>query len=128
MGLKIAIKTGDNIKKISETDISFYKIVKTDNLWRAFITVATKYFRADYESGAFIKTCFTEEYINDNAKEIFESFGDSFAVVFTENRYYIFVISRNRAVKIIPGEYMVYTALASVFKSQYSILLKTPSS
>lgn len=128
MGLKIAIKTGDNIKKISETDISFYKIVKTDNLWRAFIVVASKYFGAEYESGDFRKTCFTEEYINDNARTIFESFGDSFAVVFTQNRYYIFVISQSKAVKIIPGEYVMYATLASFFKRQYSILLKTPTS
>lgn len=55
MGLKIAIKTGDNIKKVSDIDISFYKIIRTDNLWQAFTSVALKYFKADYKSAALEK-------------------------------------------------------------------------
>lgn len=93
MGLKIAIKTGDNIKKVSDIDISFYKIIRTDNLWQAFTSVALKYFKADYKSAAFRKTCFDEEYLSDNADEIFKSFGNCFAVAFSQNRYFIFVIS-----------------------------------
>lgn len=131
MDLKLLDNVGDNIKKISDVDISFYKIIRTDSLWQAFRFVALEYFEADYESGAFRKTCFNEKYLSDNASEIFKSFGNSFAVVFTQNRYFIFVISQNGIAKIVPGEsgeFRRYNAIASVFKLQFSLLLKTPSS
>jgi len=128
MGLKIAIKTGDNVKNISGIDISFYKIIRTDSLWQAFRFVALEYFAADYESTAFRKTCFDEKYLSDNASEIFKSFGDSFAVAFSQNRYFIFVISQNGIAKIVPGQFKRSEAIASALKRQFSLLLKTPSS
>jgi len=131
MILKIAPETGNNVKNISGVDISFYKIIRTDNLWQEFTSTALEYFKADYESTAFRKTCFDEKYLSDNADEIFKSFGNSFAVVFSQNRYFIFVISQNGIAKIVPGEsgeFRRYNAIASVLKLQFSLLLKTPSS
>lgn len=126
MAFKIAVNTSSNYQDIAGLGIFSYRIIGIDSIWQTFRYLAQKYFNIGYEKGTFKKVCFQKDFLEENYKAIYKKFGNSFAVIFSERRYFIMVIEKDSLKKIIPGEFNYFVGAANTSKN-FNILIKTPN-